>query len=71
MNDENRLELERILSGSERDLAAAEKRRAELAGIMEELEANLLSASELLKRANERIFEFRSTIQNANRMLGS
>jgi hypothetical protein len=71
MNDENRLELERIVSEAERDLADVEKRRTEIAAIMEELEANLLSASELLKRTNERIFEFRSIIQDTNRMLGS
>jgi hypothetical protein len=71
MNDENRFELERIVSEAERDLADVEKRRTEIAAIMEELEANLLSASELLKRTNERIFEFRSIIQDTNRMLGS
>lgn len=71
MNDKNRLELERIAFEAERDLAGVEKRRAEIAAIMEELEANLLSASDLLKRTNQRIFEFRSIIQDTNRMLGS
>ena len=68
-SDATREELEDIIRSAQQSLSKAEERRAELTTIMTDLEANLLDASNLLKKVNERIFEYRSIISDAQRYM--